>query len=722
MDATVEPLRTALSARGLAVVPEGHAADLSAEEGAYVSVTPDHDRFAVVALRTAALDDPDEPVVGLDEYVRSRLGVEPGEEVSVQPAATASAREASLRLPKAVSIHGDVEATLHERLLDRVLETGVPLTVALPGGESETHVPVYPETVDPDGPAVVTEETSLRITDPTVVPSPADGARAGEPTASYEDVGGLDAELRAVRELVELPLHHPGLFDRLGIDAPTGVLLYGPPGTGKTLLAEAIGAEVDATFLPVDASRLAGAPDGSAVEAVFERAREAAPALVFLDELDAVAPDRGGRRARASDARLVAQLLTELDALEAESVVVLAATNRRDAIDEALRRPGRFDREVEIGVPAEPGREEILEIHTRETPLGDRVDLAEYAAHTHGFVGADLEALVTEAALAAIDRLYDDIDDADRALAMVEAGAAEGLTVGVADLDQGLTAVEPSGLRAHAVDVPTVGWDDVGGLEPVKARLRESVQWPLDHPGAYRSLGIEPAGGVLLYGPPGTGKTLLAKALANEAGCNFLSVKGPELLDRWVGSSEESIRELFSVARAHAPTVVCFDEIDALAPARDGGAGGSNVTERVVAQLLTELDGVDELERVFVVGTTNRPDLLDDALTRPGRLDYALEVPLPDPPARREILEIHTADQPLADDVDLDWLVAESEGHSGAELAAVCREAALVSLRAAAPDGALSAAVDSLAIDRAAFEGALEAVETGGETVVGADD
>jgi transitional endoplasmic reticulum ATPase len=700
---------------GIALLTPDSVSELGVADGAYVSLTADGSDYVVAQVHEESFSE-DGRVVGIDTTLCERLGVEPGDQLSVEPAATVDAERVTIAIPQVCSFVGDEHELLASLLVDRVVTETMPIAVSLPiesAPSVEQHIPVRPLSVEPPGPAVVTEETTIEVVRGGDVRS----VQAGQSieSASYEDIGGLDQELEQVRELVELPLEHSNLFDHLGIDPPGGVLLHGPPGTGKTLIARAVAAEVDATFTHVDGPEIVDPGRGMAERTLrdtFETAREEAPSILFLDELDAIAPDRGEARTAQTDTQLVAQLLTILDGVDAsDEVVVIAATNRPDAIDPALRRAGRFDREVEIGVPTEAGRAEILDIHAREMPLADGVDLEEYAAHTHGYVGADLEALLVEAGLNALDRVYHEhvADDTSAVEAQLD-----DVEVTVGDVDQALTDTEPSAMRELSVDVPSVSWDDIGGLEETKDRLRELVQWPLDSPRAYRQLDIEPASGVLLYGPPGTGKTLLAKAVASESDCNFLSINGPELLDRWVGSSEEGVRELFDAARSHSPTVVCFDELDALAPSREGSSGGSNVTDRVVSQLLTELDGIDPLETVFVIGTTNRPDLIDDALRRPGRLDYQLEVPLPDASARRDILDIHLADKPVSPELDRDALVAATEGLSGADIAAVCREAALTALRTTAestPSGSLDEAAGAIELEREQFHDALAAIE-----------
>jgi transitional endoplasmic reticulum ATPase len=505
--------------------------------------------------------------------------------------------------------------------------------------------------------------------------------------ATYEDIGGLDEELDQIREMIELPLSNPGLFERLGVDPPKGVLLYGPPGTGKTLIARAVANEVDAYFDVISGPEIVSKYKGESEQRLreaFERAQDNAPAILFVDELDSIA----GTRDEEADMenRVVAQLLTLLDGLQARGrVIVIGATNRVDAVDEALRRGGRFDREIEIGVPDEGGRREILDVHTRGMPLAEDVDLDRIAAQTHGFVGADLQGLATEAAMAALRRSQDEP------------------TVARADFDAAMTAVDPSAMREYVAESPTVTFDDVGGLDDVKANLRRAVEWPLSYGPLFDATKTDPPSGVLLYGPPGTGKTLLARAIAGETGVNFISAAGPELLDRYVGESEKAVRELFERARQTAPTVLFLDEIDAVTGVR----GDGEVTDRIVSQLLAELDGIVDNPHVVVLAATNRKDTIDPALLRPGRLESHVEVPLPDEAARREILHVHTDEKPLADDVDLDALAADTDGLSGADLEALVREASMTAIQELAddigPDEA-SERADEVCISAAHFE------------------
>jgi transitional endoplasmic reticulum ATPase len=524
---------------------------------------------------------------------------------------------------------------------------------------------------------LVTPTTKLEFSD-----KPAKGAMPGSALrVSYEDIGGLAPQIRKVREMIELPLRHPEVFERLGIQAPKGVLLHGPPGTGKTLLAKAVANETHASFFSIGGPEIVSKFVGGSEEnlrQVFDQAREQAPSIIFIDELDSIAPKRDEVGADA-ERRLVAQLLTLMDGLEERGrVVVIGATNRPDALDPALRRPGRFDREVEIGVPDRDGRLQILHVHARGMPLDKTVDLAAYAGRTHGFVGADLAALCREAGMRAIRRLLPSIDlTADK----VPPEVIENLVVTRDDFEGALTELAPSALREVLVERPDVTWDQVGGLDGAKQELVEAVEWPLKYGRIYEHMKAQAPKGVLLHGPPGTGKTLLAKALAHEAGVNFISVKGPELLSKWVGESERGVREVFRKARQSAPCVVFLDEVDALVPMRGHSMNDSGVTERVVSQFLTELDGLETLRNVVVVGATNRYDLLDPALLRPGRFDRVVEIGLPDERARRSILGIHTRRLPLAKGVDLEEFVKKTDGWSGADLASLAQEASLLAIR-----------------------------------------
>ncbi|MEA3048315.1 MAG: transitional endoplasmic reticulum ATPase [Sphingomonadales bacterium] len=498
---------------------------------------------------------------------------------------------------------------------------------------------------------------------------------------TYDDLGGIGSTIDQIREMIELPLRYPEIFERLGVDPPKGVLLYGPPGTGKTRLARAVANESDANFFHIAGPEIMGSAYGESerrLRDVFEQAAKAAPSIIFIDEIDSIAPKRGQVQGE-TEKRLVAQLLTLLDGLEPrQNLIVIAATNRPEAIDEALRRPGRFDREIVIGVPDERGRREILAIHTRGMPLDGGVNLPELARRTYGFVGADLAALAREAAIEAVRRIMPQINLGE---GTIPPEVLDNLAVHGPDFDEALKRVQPSAMREVMVQAPTIGWDDVGGVDEARERLREGVELPLKHPEAFKRLGIRPAKGFLLFGPPGTGKTLLAKATAREAEANFIATKSSDLLSKWYGESEQQIARLFARARQVAPTVIFIDELDSLVPARGGGLGEPQVTERVVNAILAELDGLEELGSVVVIGATNRPNLIDPALLRPGRFDELIYVAVPDEEGRRHILGIHTARMPLAGDVDVDALARRTERFTGADLEDLVRRAGLFALR-----------------------------------------
>jgi transitional endoplasmic reticulum ATPase len=528
---------------------------------------------------------------------------------------------------------------------------------------------------DPEGVVLVTEDTEVELRE-----EPISGFEKTGGGITYEDIGGLQGEIQRVREMVELPMKHPQIFKKLGIEPPQGVLLHGPPGTGKTLLAKAVANETSASFFSIAGPEIISKYYGESeqqLREIFEDAKEESPSIIFIDELDSIAPKREDVTGEV-ERRVVAQLLTMMDGLETRGqVIVIAATNRVDSVDPALRRPGRFDREIEIGVPDEAGRKEILQIHTRGMPLSDDVDLDVLADETHGFVGADIESLTKEAAMKALRRYLPeiDLDEEDIPPSLIDR-----MIVKRDDFGGALGEVEPSAMREVLVELPKVTWDDVGGLETAKQNVKESVEWPLTDRGKFERMGIEPPKGVLLYGPPGTGKTLMAKAVANETNANFISVRGPQLLSKWVGESEKAIRQTFRKARQVSPCVVFFDELDALAPAR-GQEVGNNVSERVVNQLLTELDGLEEMGDVMIIGATNRPDMIDPALIRSGRFDRLVMIGEPDESGREAILRIHSRNMPLAPDVSLREVAEITDGYVGSDLESITREAAIEALR-----------------------------------------
>jgi transitional endoplasmic reticulum ATPase len=499
---------------------------------------------------------------------------------------------------------------------------------------------------------------------------------------TYEDVGGIKNEVQKVREMIELPLRHPELFDKIGIEAPKGVLLHGPPGTGKTLLAKAVANETNANFYSIGGPEIMSKFYGESEEKlreIFNQAQENAPSIIFIDEIDSIAPKREEVSGDV-EKRIVSQLLTLMDGLKARGkVVVIAATNRPNAIDPALRRPGRFDREIEIGIPDEEGRYDILQIHTRGMPLEQDIDLKSYAKVTHGFVGADLEMVAKEAAMRSLRRIIPEINLKET---KIPANVLNKIKITNQDFHDALKDVHPSAMREVLVQKPNIEWNDIGGINNVKEELKEAIEWPLKHADLYSKADIKPPKGILLYGPPGTGKTLLAKAVASTSESNFISIKGPELLSKWVGESEKGIREIFRKARQAAPCVIFFDEIDAIAPRRSGTSGGdSHVTERLVSQMLTEIDGLEDLKGVVIIGATNRPDIIDEALLRPGRFDRLLEIPMPNKDARKQILQIHLKKKPLGSDVNIDKLVDLTDRYTGAEIEALVNAAAIAAVR-----------------------------------------
>ena len=525
---------------------------------------------------------------------------------------------------------------------------------------------------------------------------------------TYEDIGGLEEEIQKIREMIELPIRHPELFKRIGIDPPKGVLLHGPPGTGKTLLARAVAYETEAHFITISGPEIMSKFYGQSEEnlrKVFEEAKEMSPSIIFIDELDSIAPKRGEVTGEV-ERRVVAQLLSLLDGLEGRGeIIVIGATNRVNDIDPALRRPGRFDREIEIGVPSTDGRYDILLIHTRGMPLHDDVDLRFMAEKTHGFVGADVEALAKEAAMLAIRKILPNIN-LDKP---IPPEVLMDLQIIMKNFETALNGIEPSALREVLITQPTETWDDIGGLKEAIQQLREVIEWPLKYPEIYKHLNSRPPNGILLFGPPGSGKTLLAKALAHETEINFISVKGPEFLSKWVGESEKAVRETFRKARAAAPCIIFFDEIDAIAGMR-GRFSGSQVTEQVVSQLLTEMDGLEGLKDVILLAATNRPDMLDPALLRSGRFGRHVEIPMPDKDARVAIFKIHLRNKPLASDVDINQMAQDLEGYTGADIQAICEEATLLTIRNAVMDITIDAhdatSIKKVKISKAEFEDA----------------
>ncbi len=719
--------------RKVARIPAVIFEELGMKQGDVILIKGEKETVAK-ALRLAPDDEYANPnIIRMDGTLRQNAGVGIDEMVEVEKVEAKPATEVLLappegEYPKEIL---DYSTEIKDFLLNTPVVQGDAVQTYIPYGYQYLAVPFVVAKTKPAGPVIITEKTKVRISDKPV--------QAHVSDVTYEDIGGLKKEIELIREMVELPLRHPEVFKRLGIEPPKGVLLYGPPGTGKTLLAKAVANEANAHFLSINGPEIVSKYYGQSEEnlrKVFEEAQKNAPAIIFIDEIDAIAPKREETKGDV-ERRIVAQLLTLMDGLKSRGdVIVIGATNRPDDIDPALRRPGRFDREIEIGVPDREGRVEILKIHSRKMPLDVYYDVAaikrvaerlaekdkgyepltkadtiekarglakklpeekrrkledalrdemfgEIADLTVGYTGADLAALCKEAGMIALRRAIPDIKKAGESPLPKE--VLESLSVKYQDFIDALKRVEPSAMREVMVEVPKVRWDDIGGLENVKAEVREAIEWPLKYPELFKEAGIEPPRGILLYGPPGTGKTLIAKAVANEANANFIAIKGPEILSKWVGESEKAVRQIFRRAKLVAPSIVFFDEIDAIAPVR--GSDTNRVTERIVAQLLSEMDGVAEMKDVVVIATTNRPDLVDPALLRPGRLEKLIFVPPPDEEGRYEIFKVHTRGMKLADDVDLKELARKTEGYTGADIAAVCREAGMAAIREAIKEG-----------------------------------
>ena len=610
-------------------------------------------------------------IIKIDGITRQNIGAGIGDKISLKSVEAVNAEQIILSPTEKIAAEGLQEYMIYN-YLNHVFTTGDSISLNTQMGG---RVQFIVTNTKPSKPVIVTENTIFTLgsltkaIDKTI------------PRITYDELGGLKHEVQKIREMVELPMRHPELFEKIGVDAPKGVLLYGPPGTGKTLLAKAVAGETNAHFISLSGPEIMGKHYGESEERIreiFTQAEENAPSIVFIDEIDSIAPKRDEVSGEV-EKRIVSQLLTLMDGIKSRGkVVVIAATNRPDSIDPALRRPGRFDREIEIGIPDDEGRFDILSIHTRGMPIDEKVDLKHISKITHGFVGADLEMLSKEAAMRSLRRILPEIDlDEEK----VSSEILQKIQITNDDFTDALKEVRPSALREVQIQIPNVSWDDVGGLNQLKEELQESVEWPIKYKEAYEYVNVETPKGILLHGPPGTGKTLIAKALAKMTESNFISIKGPELLSKWVGESEKGIREIFRKARQAAPCIIFLDEVDALVPRRGTGGSESHVTENVVSQILTEIDGLEELHNVLIVGATNRLDIVDEALLRPGRFDRIIEVPNPDTNGRQHIFKIHTKKKPLDNDVDLSKLVELTEGFSGAEIAAIANRAAITALK-----------------------------------------
>lgn len=677
--------------QGIARLDPKTMSDLGINERDLIEITGDK--------KTAAIALPSQTDIGLgviriDGLVRKNSGATIGGEVTIKKAQVIEAKKVVLApTENNIRVQGDVRGLFQGKAMVQGDIIGSQIRTR-PTSMGMGFDSIFSDLMDfspmkeikfavvstkPAGIVVVGPNTEVELHESPVDVSNIEGV-TNLVDVSYEDIGGLKDEVKKVREMIEIPLKRPELFDKLGIAPPKGVLMHGPPGTGKTLLAKAVASESDAHFIAINGPEIMSKYVGGSEENLreyFEEAEENAPSIIFIDELDAIAPKREDTQGE-TERRTVAQLLTLMDGLKSRGqVVVIGATNRPDSLDQALRRPGRFDREIEIGVPDSEEREEILEIHTRNMPLAEDVDLHKLASTTHGFVGADLESLCKEAAMRVVRRIIPEIKNDEE----IPEEVLKKIVVTNDDFKSALKEIQPSALREVLVQVPNVKWDDVGGLDDVKQELKEAVEWPLKHPEKFEKFGVRPPKGTLLYGVPGTGKTLLAKAVASESEANFISIKGPELLSKWVGESEQGVREVFRKAKQTAPTVIFFDEIDSIASTRSANDSDSGVTKRVVNQLLTEMDGLEELEDVAIIAATNRPDILDAGLMRPGRFDRHIKVDLPNEDARLSIFKVHTESMPLADDVSLEKLAKQTDGYVGADIEAVCREAAMLTLR-----------------------------------------
>ena len=630
-----------------------------------------HNKKTYVKLWPATPQEYGAGLIKIDGITRQNIGAGIDDKISIKSVEAVKAEQITLSPTEKITTDGLQEYMIYN-YLNHVFSNGDTISLNTQMG---SRVQFVVTNTKPSKPVIVTEKTIFKLGSLTKA------VDASVPRITYDELGGLKNEVQKIREMVELPMRHPELFEKIGVEAPKGVLLYGPPGTGKTLLAKAVAGETNAHFISISGPEIMGKHYGESEERIreiFTQAEENSPSIVFIDEIDSIAPKRDEVSGEL-EKRIVSQLLTLMDGMKSRgNVVVIAATNRPDSIDPALRRPGRFDREIEIGIPDDEGRFDILSIHTRGMPIDEKVDLKQISKTTHGFVGADLEILSKEAAMKSLRRILPEIDyDEEK----ISSEILEKIQITSDDFRDALKEVSPSALREVQVQVPNVSWDDVGGLENLKEELKEAVEWPIKYKDAYDYVNVESPKGILLDGPPGTGKTLIAKALAKMTDSNFISIKGPELLSKWVGESERGIREIFRKARQAAPCIIFLDEVDALVPRRGSGGSNSHVTENVVSQILTEIDGLEELNNVLIIAATNRLDIVDEAFLRPGRFDRIIKVPNPDEKGRQHIFEIHTKSKPLASDAKISEIVKLTDNFSGAEIAAVTNRAAIAALR-----------------------------------------
>ena len=656
--------------RGIARIDQRTMQKLNISAGDVIEIV--NKRTTSAIAWPAYSEDQNRDIIRIDGFTRKNAGAAINEYVVIRPAKVKTALSITLApVDMRLNVDEDFTNFVRNRLMERTLVEGDTTLVMMLGHA----IPFTVTKTRPHGIIKVTAETKL-----TILNEPAPEAK-GLPRTTYEDIGGLHEEIQRVREMVELPLRHPELFQRLGIEPPKGVLLHGPPGCGKTLLARAVANESEANFYSINGPEIMSKFYGESearLREIFQQAQQNSPSIIFVDELDAIAPKREEVTGEV-ERRVVAQLLALMDGLSGRgNVIVIGATNRPSALDPALRRPGRFDREIEIGVPDKQGRYEVLQIHTRGMPLAEDVDLKKLAELSHGYTGADLAALGRETAMKALRRYLPEINLEEE---RIPPSVLDKMEVKMDDFFNAYKEVTPTAMREVYIEVASVHWDEVGGLDGVKQRLKEAVEWPLKNPEIFSKLGIKPPKGILLYGPPGCGKTLLARAVATESEANFISIKGPEVFSKWVGESEKAIREVFRKARMAAPAVVFLDEMDSLTPRRGMGMSDSGVSERVISQLLTEMDGIISLQDIVVIAATNRPDMVDSAVLRPGRFDRLIYVPEPDEKSRLQIFKIYTKEMPLAQDVDLNQIVTLTKYYSGADIESLCREAAMHTLR-----------------------------------------
>ena len=656
--------------RGIARIDQRTMQKLGISAGDVIEIV--NKRTTSAIAWPAYSEDQNRDIIRIDGFTRKNSGVAINEYVAVRPAKVKTALSLTLApVDMRLNVDEDFTNFVKNRLMERTLVEGDTTLVMMLGHA----IPFTVSKTRPHGIIKVTTETRL-----TILNEPAPEGK-GLPRTTYEDIGGLHEEIQRVREMVELPLRHPELFQRLGIEPPKGVLLHGPPGCGKTLLARAVANESEANFYSINGPEIMSKFYGESearLREIFQQAQQNAPSIIFVDELDAIAPKREEVTGEV-ERRVVAQLLALMDGLSGRgNVIVIGATNRPGALDPALRRPGRFDREIEISVPDKQGRHEVLQIHTRGMPLSEDVDLNKLSGMTHGYTGADLSALSRETAMKALRRYLPQINLEEE---RIPPAVLEKMEVTMDDFVGAYKEVTPTAMREVYIEVSTVHWEDAGGLDDVKQHLKEAVEWPLKNPEMFTRLGIRPPRGILMYGPPGCGKTLLARAVATESEANFISIKGPEVFSKWVGESEKAIREVFRKARMASPAVIFLDEIDSLTPRRGMGMSDSGVSERVISQLLTEMDGLTAMQDIVVIAATNRPDMVDGAVIRPGRFDRLIYVPEPDDKSRQAILQLYTKNMPLGSDVDINQLATMTKYYSGADIESLCREAAMHSLR-----------------------------------------